>query len=242
MSRTRVYATNAARQRAYRLRRGAPLTALQQYPSVQIGELITLYQGDAHVIAPLLRGIDALISDPPYGTQFDFTKPRRSRRPLQGGEHWAPRWTVNVPGDEAPFDPAPWLHYPQIILWGAQHFAAQLPNRPGWLVWDKRAGTRSDAFGDVELAWTNLHIPARRFTHLWRGIIRAGEENVSRAGKLHPCQKPVGLMLWCVRQPPASCSIRIWDRGARASRVCGWGGRSWALKLRRRFLRPPAPA
>ena len=58
----------------------------------------------------------------------------------------------------------------------------------------------SDAFSDGELAWTNLRAPARLFTHLWRGIIRAGEANVSRRGKLHPAEKPVELLQWCVQK------------------------------------------
>jgi len=30
------------------------------------------------------------------------------------------------------------------------------------------------------------------------GLIRAGAENVSRGGKLHPAQKPLALLQWCV--------------------------------------------
>jgi site-specific DNA-methyltransferase (adenine-specific) len=195
MGRRRTYATNAARQAAYRHRQAQH--QLSQIPVVH-GEGYTVYQGDARAIAPALQDIHALIADPPYGTGFDFTKPRHSHQPLQAGTPLAPRWRANIPGDSVPFDPTPWLGYPQVILWGANHYAAQLPPSPAWLVWDKRAGTTPDAFPDVELAWTNLRTPARLFTHLWRGIIRAGDANVSRRGKLHPAEKPRELLQWCV--------------------------------------------
>ena len=168
---------------------------LSQIPVVQ-GEGYTVYQGDARAIAPALQGMDAVIADPPYGTAYDFTKPRRSTCPLQGVP--AARWAANIPGDDRRFDPTPWLGYPQVILWGAQHFASRLPDSPAWLIWDKRDGSTPDDHSDCEMAWTNLPGVSRIHRQLWRGIIRAGEENVVHGGKLHPGQKPLALMRWCV--------------------------------------------
>jgi hypothetical protein len=110
------------------------------------------------------------------------------------------RWHANIAGDDTPFNPQPWLHYPQIILWGAPHFSPPLPMRPGLLIWDKRDGRRRDHDSDCEIAWTNL--PGRPCIHhqLWRGICRAGEENVANGWKHHPAQKPIALMRWCVEK------------------------------------------
>jgi site-specific DNA-methyltransferase (adenine-specific) len=189
MGRRRLYATPTERQRAHRQRHRARLQA----PCVQIGDLVTLYLGDARVIAPSLQGIDALITDPPYGTNFDFTKPRRSRQPLTPCST-AARWADNITGDDQPFDPTPWLHYPHIILWRANHYSSLLPSNPAWLIWDKRDGSTSDDHADCDMAWTNLPGPARFHSQKSRGIVRAGEENVVHGGKLHPAQKPVALM------------------------------------------------
>jgi site-specific DNA-methyltransferase (adenine-specific) len=81
------------------------------------------------------------------------------------------------------------------ILWGAQYYADKLPPSRSWLVWDKRDATGSNDNADCELAWTNLNIPARLFHHLWNGVCRASE-----VGELvlHPTQKPVALMRWCL--------------------------------------------
>jgi DNA modification methylase len=47
---------------------------------------------------------------------------------------------------------------------------------------------------------------------LWRGICRRGEENVSRgAKKLHPNQKPVALMDWCLQQAGVGADALVVD-------------------------------
>ena len=55
----------------------------------------------------------------------------------------AARWADNIRGDDVPFDPTPWLGYPQVILWGANHYASRLPDSAAWLIWDKRGGMTS---------------------------------------------------------------------------------------------------
>jgi tRNA G10 N-methylase Trm11 len=55
-----------AAQRQARCRAAKRTQALHQIPQVH-GEGYSLYQGDARQILPHLRGLDALITDPPYG-------------------------------------------------------------------------------------------------------------------------------------------------------------------------------
>ena len=198
MGRPRSYhpdrpATATERQRASRLKQRTPLQPAAT-TCVQIGDLVTLYLGDALQIAPTLQHIDALITDPPYGTNFDFTKPRRSRTPLQLFS--AARWSANITGDAQPFDPRPWLAYPQVILWGAEHY--RLPAAHGWIIWEKRAGSTPDDHAGCELAWSNVPGSSQVHWQKWRGMIRAGEENLVHGPKRHPAQKPVALMRKCV--------------------------------------------
>jgi site-specific DNA-methyltransferase (adenine-specific)/modification methylase len=98
-------------------------------------------------------------------------------------------------GDDEPFDPSHLLSYRRVILWGGNHYASCLPDSRCWLVWDKRAGGKSDNQADTELAWTNFDEPARLFSHLWRGTIKESEKDQRR---VHPTQKPVSLMQWCL--------------------------------------------
>lgn len=142
-------------------------------------------------------------ADPPYGTGDRFDRRRRGRGREAGGSGRgrlvggrgrpsARNWRPMV-GDDAPFDPTPLLDFPRVVLWGANNFAARLPDARSWLVWDKRATTPSDDNGDAELAWSNLGGPVRRFVHLWRGVCRASETGVRHLG---PTQKPVALVEW----------------------------------------------
>jgi len=165
---------------------------------VKIGPC-TLYQGDCRErIANTVA--DALIADPPYG--INLSKLIGGNRDKYGRWKYAKKRSeyYEIVGDDRPFDPAPFLHFEKIVLWGGNHFASRLPDARCWLVWDKREGTTSDNQADCEMAWTNLPGPARLLRHLWRGMIRRGEENSTSHARQHPTQKPVALMEWCIAQ------------------------------------------
>ena len=38
------------------------------------------------------------------------------------------------------------------------------------------------------------------FRHTWRGMIRDGRSNIANESLVHPTQKPVELMAWCLRE------------------------------------------
>lgn len=165
--------------------------------SVIVGNA-TLYLADCRELD--LPAADVIITDPPYGiakhmkwdaagrsNRAGLSGPTRDRQPLWG----------DLVGDDAPFDPERWITYPEAILWGANNYSP-LPASRGWLVWDKRRDTTPDDFGDAELAWTNLDQVIRVHRQVWRGIVREGSENVANGPKLHPTQKPIELMQWCV--------------------------------------------
>jgi site-specific DNA-methyltransferase (adenine-specific) len=150
----------------------------------------TLYLGDCRDVLPTLSGVDAVVTDPPYGIGY--------RR--HGGGRGAAKWHDSVKsdimyGDDSQFDPTHLLFPKQVILWGANHYADKLPPTRSWLVWDKRDGVCSIDQADCEIAWTNLGTPARIKRHLWQGLVRASEVGVPRQ---HPTQKPIVLMQWCL--------------------------------------------
>jgi site-specific DNA-methyltransferase (adenine-specific) len=163
------------------------------HPPVTIGNA-TLYLGDCLQVLATLPPVDAVISDPPYGVKERTARGKAGRGKLLRSKDWEP-----VAGDDRPFDPAPWLDFPVVILWGANNFASRLPDSRGWIVWDKRPNCPSDDNGDCELAFTNLDKVIRKHSQLWRGCMRGGEENLSNRGQLeHPTQKPVALMRRCI--------------------------------------------
>jgi len=157
---------------------------------------VDCYEALPHILSLAKIRPVALISDPPYGINYRST---HSSAP----NNWFQRYTDFDPivGDDEPFDPTCWLDlaFPWIVLWGANHYMSQMPSTKCILTWDKLAGKTPCDSSDTELAYTNLDKPCRTFTHLWRGLIRAGEANGSRSHKLHGNQKPVELMMWVLR-------------------------------------------
>lgn len=164
------------------------------FEKVEIGNA-TLYCGDCYEILPHIQA-DALVSDPPYGVPImtNFNLGKKGNRAAHGKE-FAP-----VKGNDEPFDPTPFLNYPLVLMWGANHFAHRLPDNGRWLVWDKRCGvTPQRTQADGELAWVNEYGAARIFRHVWDGMIKDSEKGEERE---HPTQKPVQLMKWCLQFAP----------------------------------------
>jgi len=80
------------------------------------------------------------------------------------------------------------------IIWGANHFASNLPNPSSscWIVWDKVTG--SSDFADCELAYTSFKTAVRQFTFQWSGMLQGDMKN--KENRIHPTQKPVKLYEW----------------------------------------------
>ncbi|MBP2232863.1 site-specific DNA-methyltransferase (adenine-specific)/modification methylase [Azospirillum agricola] len=166
---------------------------------VQIGPCLLIH-ADCRSVMDAFADADLLMSDPPYGVDSNTEGRGRGGQSLKGIVTKG-RGFRKIDGDKEPFDPSPWLSYPKVVLWGGNHFCSRLPDAAGWIVWDKRCGVAPDDNADCEMAWTNLPGVARIHRQLWKGLIRAGEENIARSGgKLHPHQKPVALHEFVIRR------------------------------------------
>jgi len=153
----------------------------------------TLYCSRWEDLYALLPRQAAVITDPPYKVGprgYDVTRARRG----------PPPWTQNFAGYDRDFDPTPWLRFPEVMLMGAERYYHQLPPGGSFCCWDKLAGTTPADFAAGELIWRSTPGTLQVFRHLWRGGMRAGEENYTNLPqKLHPAQKPVALMRQCVQ-------------------------------------------
>ncbi len=160
----------------------------------------TLYNADClDVLKTLGDGsVDAVVTDPPYGIGYSHGA---KSGVLAKTTQFVGRKVI---GDNKPFNPAPWLAYRHLILWGANHYADELPARSRWLIWDKRDGVNSNDQADCEMAWTNDTRPARLFHHRWMGMLKASERGIPR---VHQTQKPVALMEWCLSFLPEGCTV-----------------------------------
>jgi site-specific DNA-methyltransferase (adenine-specific) len=176
---------------------------------VTIGKAL-LILGDCYPLLKEYAVVDALITDPPYG--MDIAKKTGNSRNRWNTARRSIEYDFNIIGDDRPFDPKPFLGFDKAVLFGGNHFCSRLPDASCWLVWDKRDGSTSDHQADCEMAWTNLPGPARLYSQKWRGMIRAGEENLSCGGiRQHPAQKPVALLQWVIEQCKLQPGATIFD-------------------------------
>lgn len=145
-----------------------------------------LILGDCLEVLPTLTGIDAVITDPPYGIGYAGSQsvggtPGRKKAYWRD---WATSWDESRASAETM--QAILNCAPIVVIWGGNFYADILPPSKGWMVWDKTQ--RGLSFGDGELAWTNTLGTIRIF-----GLNRC---HVSVDGKEHPTQKPIALMKW----------------------------------------------
>jgi site-specific DNA-methyltransferase (adenine-specific) len=148
---------------------------------------ITIYHGDCREVLPMLGRV-AIVSDPPYGMAWDGKVTRGKNGTGKAGPTRS--YGITIAGDDQPFDPGFMLGYPEVILWGFNHFPEHL-SRGTALVWLKRY---DDGFGsflsDAEIAWMN----SGHGVYCKRDVSLQGESSV----RAHPTQKPVDLMQWCI--------------------------------------------
>lgn len=153
--------------------------------------------GDCLNILPTLdrSSIDAVISDPPYGMGWDTASARFSGGTVERGigrSNWG-----DIVEDDQPFDPSPWLDFPHVVLWGANHYAQRLPVGTT-LVWVKRNdGAFGSFLSDAEIGWQKGGHGVYCHREAGGNGVRAAEAGGSCA---HPTQKPLSLMAWCIER------------------------------------------
>ena len=135
-----------------------------------------LILGDCLEVMPLLGKVDAVVTDPPYGIGAKMKDRGWGGHSFSGLQEWDLQanqdWitkitTLNVPS----------------IVWGGHYFS--VPPSRCWLSWDKPF---FPTMADMELAWTNLDKPSKRWA----------SSRTPDGEKQHPTQKPVALMQWCL--------------------------------------------
>ena len=145
---------------------------------------------------------DMVFTDPPYGINIvnRGNVGISSKTGFVGTNRLVKAKSYSVmKGDDKPFDPVFLLNLaPTILIFGANNFASKLPDNSHWIVWDKKAGIGADHnnFSDAELIWTNIpkkSVPIYRY--LWSGLLRAGERELELKERVHPTQKPGGLII-----------------------------------------------
>lgn len=157
---------------------------------------VTIYCGDNRQIVPLLGSFDLLLTDPPYGLKWTGTGFKK--QPLLDSKE-AAEW------DEKPDMKTLTGAMDKCrnrIVWGGNYLSDMLPPCAGPLIWDKMTG--NNTFADGEMAWSDVVGTMRIFRHQWCGAFKDSERG-ERA--MHPTQKPVALMTWCISKAPEAKTV-----------------------------------
>ena len=160
---------------------------------------------DADAVAKLMNGerADLSLTDPPYGVavvqhnSVGGDKPFGSKGSADRGDKMLTANTyAPIIGDETTdtarksYDIMKDVSDNQIIF-GGNYFTDFLSPKACWVVWDKE---NTGNFADVELAWTSFDKGAKLYRWLWNGLCRKGDRETELVSRVHPTQKPVGML------------------------------------------------
>ena len=155
-------------------------------------DAVTIYHGDCREIVPQLGKFDLLLTDPPYGI---FKKSGGD------GKMFGSKTIYSSDDTAASWDNKPSKEIIQLIIsasnkfviWGGNYMASSIGDCAAPLVWNKLTGNNS--YADGELAFSNVAGTMRIFTHQWCGAFKDSERGEKA---IHPTQKPIALMTWCI--------------------------------------------
>jgi len=141
-----------------------------------------LILGDCREVLPTLSGIDACVTDPPYGLGDWNNRGSNAGGPFDSTKTQA--WDKPISAEHIDLIRAASKHQ---ILWGGNYYLDLLPRTKQMFVWNK--GLRGMHFNDCEIAWCSQFREACRVFDY---------SPASAEAKEHPTQKPLELMKWCL--------------------------------------------
>lgn len=151
----------------------------------------TLYLGDCMDVLPNISGVDLLLTDPPYGIADKWVGGKGSGWGKARDESvLRNEWDESTPSKEL-MDMI-LLHGKEQVIWGGNYF--DLPVSRCWFIWNKPE--RGFSLAEAELAWTNRD-----------NVVRVCDCNRSDSDRVHPTQKPLKLMKWCIDQAKNSPQV-----------------------------------
>lgn len=142
---------------------------------------------------------DLAIVDPPYGIGadskdfFNYGTKYGKAKALKS-TYVEKDWDKQIPSKEY-FKELLRVSRNQII-WGGNYFANLLPNKSGWVFWDKNNG--NNCFSDGELAWTSFDKGLRKIQITWHGMLQHDMKN--KETRIHPTQNPVALYSYLLKK------------------------------------------
>lgn len=134
------------------------------------------------------KSIELILTDPPYGEGMSKRGTIGSSNKGQVKDYGKSDWDDKIP-EKIYFDEMFRVSKNQIIFGGNFMVENINKNSPCWIVWDKH---NTGNYADCELAWTSFPTAIRQFDYIWNGMIQQNMKE--KEFRIHPTQKPVGLL------------------------------------------------
>ena len=164
-----------------------------QMKSYYENESVTLYHGDCLEVMPELGVFDLLLTDPPYGLPKDSSNGRGKLKNRSFNAGNIQTWDIAPDGITLALLMKSAVQH---IIWGGNYF--ELPPCRCFVVWDKCQPW--DNFSKCEYAWTSIVKPAKLFKLDTRSY-----------KKIHPTQKPIQLMEYCIEKVADKETVTVFD-------------------------------
>ncbi len=180
---------------------------------------VTIFLGDCREIVPSLGKFDLLLTDPPYG--MDYQSARRTehqRKPKIYGDLEFPQWALDFKGLMASFFFCRWDNL------------SELPKPKSFIVWDKCRHSMGDLEHEYGRQWEAIAFypgEAHSFTKRPVDVIRV--PCVPPCDLLHPNEKPVDLILRLIESHPATTILDPFAGSGTTGRAAKDLGRKCAL-------------
>lgn len=133
---------------------------------------------------------DLAIVDPPYGIGEDWKKRKNTAGKYNGSYK-----NESIPTKE---------YFEELfrvskhwIVWGWNYYTIYFSPTNYLIVWDKKVPEQTAFYSQVEIAATNIKIPAAIYRHSWDGARKELETGIE---KIHPHQKPIALYKWLLNK------------------------------------------
>ena len=156
---------------------------------------ITIWHGDCREILPTLPKVDLVLTDPPYG--IDYT-------PINKKWDGSKNDWEKIKGDDVENDFSILFKCSENqVIFGAENFYKQLPFRGRWICWHKRSPIWPEnsvqQTSDFELAWMSKTTGTYKFFRcIHGGVINANSTEGNNQKRLHPTEKPIGIIRKCM--------------------------------------------
>lgn len=150
---------------------------------------VTCGQAEDRNLWPRSASVKILLTDPPYGINQAWKKTYHGGNGVSTTRDGViPQWDKQAVSYELLKALVDWADL--AIVWGGNFYP--MPPAPCWLVWDKLQSNRGS---DAELAWTNTQIKGVKVFRMSRIDAYFNKRDFP---KVHPAEKPVRLMFWCL--------------------------------------------